>query len=167
MVDCLFVHKDGTEEKGTFTLEGKKATVKAHVELPVSEIWTMLELGTSVLKEYMTLSQKHIYEIIFGKLLETKTIKADIIFKGEQLLQGIFEVPTDYTFVHKNGVEETGTFMVQVKKETGMLITSVKVISKTMQTVPNQIIYPFQMTMVCNWLTHEITVPNQIIYPFQ
>merc|ERR1719186_1369110 len=39
-----------------------------------------------------------------------------------------------------------------------MLITSVEVISKTMETVPNQIIYPFQMTMVCNWLTHEITV---------
>merc|ERR1719508_695827 len=70
----------------------------------------------------------------------------------------MYEIATDYTFVHKNGIEENGTFMVQVKKETGMLITSVEVISKTMETVPNQIIYPFQMTMVCNWLTHEITV---------
>merc|ERR1719186_163263 len=158
MVDCSFVHKDGIVEKGTFLLEGKKANVKVHVELPVSETWKILELGTSLLNEYMTPYQKQIYEKIIGKLFEMKTIKADLVFKGEQILQGMYDIATDYTVVHKDGIEENGTFMVQVKKETGMLITSVEVISKTMKTVPNQIIYPFQMTMVCNWLTHEITV---------
>jgi len=158
MVDCSFVHTDGIVEKGTFLLEGKKANLKVQVELPVSETWKMLELGTSLLNEYMTPYQKQIYEKIIGKLFEIKTIKADLVFKGEQILQGMYEIATDYTFVHKDGIEENGTFMVQVKKETGMLITSVEVISKTMETVPNQIIYPFQMTMVCNWLTHEITV---------
>merc|ERR1719508_526788 len=158
MVDCSFVHKDGIVEKGTFLLEGKKSNVMVHVELPVSETWKILELGTSLLNEYMTPYQKQIYEKIIGKLFEIKTIKADFVVKGEQILQGMYEIATDYTFVHKDGIEENGTFMVQVKKETGMLITSVEVISKTMETVPNQIIYPFKMTMVCNWLTHEITV---------
>merc|ERR1719482_2340748 len=158
MVDCSFVHKDGLVEKGTFLLEGKKANLKVHVELPVSETWKILELGTSLLNEYMTSYQKQIYKKIIGKLFKIKTIKADLVFKGEQILQGMYEIATDYTFVHKDGIEENGTFMAQVKKETGMLITSVEVISKTMETVPNQIIYPFQMTMVCNWLTHEITV---------
>merc|ERR1719186_309450 len=157
-VHYSFVHKDGTEEKVKFMLEGKKAIVKVNVELPVSGTWKNLELGTSLLTELMTPVQKQVYEKIFGMLYEIKFIKADIILNGEQILQGMYNIAMDYTFVHKDGTEEMGTFMVQVKKETGMLITSVEVISKTLESVPNQIIYPSQTTIVCNWLTHDITV---------
>merc|ERR1719186_887063 len=157
-VHYLFVHKDGTEEKEKFMLEGKKAIVKVNVELPVSGTWKKLELGTSLLTELMTPVQKQVYEKIFGMLYEIKFIKADIILNGEQILQGMYNIAMDYTFVHKDGTEEIGTFMVQGKKETGMLITSVEVIPKTVETIPNQIIYPSQTTIVCNWLTHDITV---------
>merc|ERR1719186_234445 len=157
-VHYSFVHNDGTEEKVRFMLEGKKAIVKVNVELPVSGTWTKLELGTSLLTELMTPVQKRVYEKIFGMLYEIKFIKADIILNGEQILQGMYNIAMDYTFVHKDGTEEMGTFMVQGKKETGMLITSVEVISKTLETVTNQIIYPSQTTIVCNWLTHDITV---------
>merc|ERR1719186_390563 len=157
-VHYSFVHNDGTEEKVRFMLEGKKAIVKVNVELPVSGTWTKLELGTSLLTELMTPVQKRVYEKIFGMLYEIKFIKADIILNGEQILQGMYNIAMDYTFVHKDGTEEMGTFMVQVKKETGMLITSVEVISKTLETVSNLIIYPSQTTIVCNWLTHDITV---------
>ena len=105
-----FVHKDGTEEKGTFKLEGKKAIVKAHVELPVSEITKVLKGLTSLLNEFMTPSQKLIYEKIIGKLFEIKTIKADITFTGEQILQGIYDIVVVYTFVHIDQTEEKGTF---------------------------------------------------------
>merc|ERR1719508_710618 len=135
-----------------------KAIVKVNVELPVSGTWKKLELGTSLLNELMTPVQKQVYEKIFGMLYEIKFIKADIILNGEQILQGVYNLAMDYSFVHKDGTEEMGTFMVQVKKETGMLITSVEVISKTLESVPNQIIYPSQTTIVCNWLTHDITV---------
>merc|ERR1719186_2009231 len=157
-VHYSFVHKEGTEEKTKFMLEGKKATIKVNVELPVSEICKIFELGTNLLTELMTPVQKQVYEKIFGMLYEIKFIKADIILNGEQILQGMYNIAMDYTFVHKDGTEEIGTFMVQGKKETGMLITSVEVISKTLETIPNQIIYPSQTTIVCNWLTHDITV---------
>merc|ERR1712202_72802 len=107
-----FVHKDGTEEKGTLKLEGKKAVVKAHVVLPVSEITKVLKGLTSLLNEFMTPSQKLIYERIIGKLFEIKTIKADIIFTGEQILQGIYDIVVDYTFVHKDETQEKGNFIV-------------------------------------------------------
>merc|ERR1719186_1563893 len=135
-----------------------KSIVKVNVEWPVSGTWKKLELGTSLLTELMTPVQKQVYEKIFGMLYEIKFIKADIILNGEQILQGVYNLAMDYTFVHKDGTEEMGTFMVQGKKETGMLITSVEVISKTLETIPNQIIYPSQTTIVCNWLTHDITV---------
>merc|ERR1719508_84547 len=134
-----------------------KAIVKVNVELPVSGTWKIFELGTNLLTKFMTPVQKQVYEKIFGMLYEIKLIKADIILNGEQILQGMYNIAMDYTFVHKDGTEEMGTFMVQVKKETGMLITSVEVITKTLETVPNQIIYPSQTTIVCNWLTHDIT----------
>merc|ERR1719186_2134793 len=153
-----FVHKEGTEENTKFTLEGKKATLKVNVELPVSEICKIFELGTNLLTKFMTPFQKQVYEKIFGMLYEIKFIQADIILNGEQILQGMYNIAMDYTFVHKDGTEEIGTFMVQGKKETGMVITSVEVISKTVETIPNQIIYPSQTTIVCNWLTHDITV---------
>merc|ERR1719427_151958 len=62
---------------------------KVHVEMPVSEIWKILEKGTSLL---MTPFQKEIYETIFEKLFELQTIKADIIYNGENILQGIYDI---------------------------------------------------------------------------
>merc|ERR1719466_321391 len=103
-------------KKGTFKLEGNKAVVKAHVELPVSETWKLLEEGTTLLNEFLTPSQKQTYKRIFGKLFEIKTIRADLIFRGEQILQGIYEVAMDYTFVHKDGAEEKGIFKLEGKK---------------------------------------------------
>ena len=89
---------------------------KVHVEMPVSEILKKIEGETVMLKELMTPFQKQIYEIIFGKLLEIKTIKADIIIDGEQIYQGIYDITVDYTFVHEAGTEEKGTFVLQGKK---------------------------------------------------
>ena len=42
-----------------------------------------------------------------GKLYDVKTVKADISFNAEKVLEGIYTMAADYTLVHKDGTEET------------------------------------------------------------
>ena len=47
-----------------------------------------------------------------GKLYDVKTVKADISFNAEKVLEGIYTMAVDYTIVHKDGTEEKTTMVL-------------------------------------------------------
>eukprot|EP00092_Neocalanus_flemingeri_P016194 GFUD01017527.1.p1 GENE.GFUD01017527.1~~GFUD01017527.1.p1 ORF type:complete len:859 (-),score=181.20 GFUD01017527.1:208-2757(-) len=139
---------------------------KAYVELPVSSIYEFIETNIYMFKDLLTPYQKQILDTsiveigklfkiktsMFKEFLKIKTIKADITFTGEKVLEGIYDIAVDYTFVLKDGTEEKGTLKMKGEKVGGKFITSVEVVSKSL-TVPTKI------TMICNLpYTHDITV---------
>eukprot|EP00092_Neocalanus_flemingeri_P016450 GFUD01017800.1.p1 GENE.GFUD01017800.1~~GFUD01017800.1.p1 ORF type:complete len:858 (+),score=176.57 GFUD01017800.1:29-2575(+) len=139
---------------------------KAYVELPVSSIYEFIETNIHMFKDLLTPYQKQILDTtiveigklfkiktsMFKEFLKIKTIKADITFTGEKVLEGIYDIAVDYTFVLKDGTEEKGTLKMKREKVGGKFITSVEVVSKSL-TVPTKI------TMICNLpYTHDITV---------
>ena len=73
---------------------------KAHVELPISAIWGLLE-GENLMMKTMV--------VALGTLYDIETVKADITYSGEQVLEGIYTMAVDYTLVHKDGTEEKYT----------------------------------------------------------
>ena len=78
---------------------------KAHVELPISEIWKLIEGENQLIKTLVFALEK----TTLGKLYDIKTVKADITYNAEKVLEGIFNIAIDYTLVHKDGTEEKAT----------------------------------------------------------
>merc|ERR1719450_1712422 len=75
---------------------------KAHVELPVSAVWKLLEVDQLLLKPIIIALEK----TAFGKIYDVMTVKADLTFNAEKVLDGFFNVATDLTLVHRGGTEE-------------------------------------------------------------
>merc|ERR1711928_226619 len=81
-------------------LKDQLAGGQAHVELPISAVWGLLEGENPMMKTMVT---------ALGTLYDVQTVKADISYNAEKLLEGIYDMSVDYTLVHKDGTEENAT----------------------------------------------------------
>merc|ERR1711887_296908 len=146
---------------------------KVHVELPISDIWRMLELDAQLLRpiisslEKTTLPVWKLLEVeapflkpiliameknTLGRINDVMTLKADITYNAEEILKGIFNVAVDYTLVHKDGTEEKATLLIQEKNQSGQSFTSVEIIPKNNVVMPEKkIFFPLEMIITCNW----------------
>merc|ERR1711970_568110 len=154
---------------------------KAHVVLPISSVWKMLEVDAQLLKpiiktlEKTTLPVWKLLEVeapflksfiialeknTLGRIYDVMTVKADLTFNAEEIFKGIFNVAVDYTLVHKDGTEEKATLLIQGKNESGKLITSMEIIPKNNAVKPEKkIFFPLEMIFTCNWPSaHTLTI---------
>merc|ERR1712168_947259 len=133
---------------------------KAHVELPISAVWKLLEDGATgvdqtLLKPLIAALEKN----TIGRVYDIETVKADITFNAEKVLEGIFNVAVDYTLVHRDGTEEKATTLLQGKVESGKHVISLNITPKTTVMIPNQIFFPLQMLFTCDWPSaHTLTI---------
>merc|ERR1711970_414861 len=163
---------------------------KAHVELPLSPVWKMLEVDAQLLKpviktlEITTLPVWKLVDVeapflkpiiialeknTLGRIYDVMTVKADMTFNAEEILKGIFNVAVDYTLVHKDGTEEKATLLIQGKNESGKLVTSLEIIPKNNVVMPEKkIFFPLEMIFTCNWPSaHTLTIKGDFGKIFQ
>merc|ERR1711970_68225 len=148
---------------------------KAHVELPISSVWKMLEVDAQLLKPIIKTLEKTtlpVWKLLdveapflkpiiialekntLGRIYDVMTIKADMTFNAEEIVEGIFNIAVDYTLVHKDGSEEKATLLIQGKNESGKLITSMEIIPKNDVVMPEKKIF-----FTCNWPSaHTLTI---------
>merc|ERR1712168_711874 len=154
---------------------------KAHVELPISAVWKLLEDGATevdqtLLKPLIAALEKSSHGTVYdvetvkalivalekntvGRVYDIETVKADITFNAEKVLEGIFNVAVDYTLVHRDGTEEKATTLLQGKVESGKHVISLNITPKTTVMIPNQIFFPLQMLFTCDWPSaHTLTI---------
>merc|ERR1711970_1012679 len=154
---------------------------KAHVELPISSVWKMLEVDAQLLKPIINTLEKTtlpVWKLVeveapflkpiiiamerntLGRIYDVMTVKADMTFNAEEILKGIFNVAVEYTLVHKDGTEEKATLLIQGKNESGKLVTSMEIIPKNDVVMPEKkIFFPLEMIFTCNWPSaHTLTI---------
>merc|ERR1711970_1448209 len=154
---------------------------RAHVELPISSVWKMLEVDAHLLKpiinnlEKTTLPVWKLVEVeapflkpiiialeknTLGRIYDVMTVKADMTFNTEEILKGIFNVAVVYTLVHKDGTEEKATLLIQGKNQSGKHVTSMEIIPKNNAVMPEKkIFFPLEMIFTCNWPSaHTLTI---------
>merc|ERR1712002_510836 len=154
---------------------------KAHVELPISSVWKILEVDAQLLKPIINTLEKTtlpVWKLLeleapflkpiliglekntLGRIYDVMTVKADITFNAEEIFMGIFNVAVDYTLVHKDGTEEKATLLIQGKNESGKHVTSMEIIPKTNVVMPEKkIFFPLDMIFTCNWPSaHTLTI---------
>merc|ERR1711970_90704 len=154
---------------------------KAHVELPISSVWKMLEADAQLLNPIINTLEKTtlpVWKLLdveapflkpiiialekntLGRIYDVMTVKADMTFNAEEILKGIFNVAVDYTLVHKDGTEEKATLLIQGKNVSGKLITSMEIIPKNNVVMPEKkIFFPLEMIFTCNWPSaHTLTI---------
>merc|ERR1711970_1114092 len=152
-----------------------------HLELPISSVWKMLEVDAQLLKPIIKTLEKTtlpVWKLLdveapflkpitialekntLGRIYDVMTVKADITFNAEDLLEGIFNVAVDYTLVHKDGTEEKATLLIQGKNESGKHVTSMEIIPKNNVVMPEKkIFFPLEMIFTCNWPSaHTLTI---------
>merc|ERR1712002_174464 len=154
---------------------------KAHVELPISSVWKMLEVDAQLLKPIIKTLEKTTHPVwklldveapflkpiiialeknTLGRIYDVMTVKADMTFNAEEILKGIFNVAVDYTLVHKDGTEEKATLLIQGKNESGKHVKSMEIVPKTNVVMPEKkIFFPLEMIFTCNWPSaHTLTI---------
>merc|ERR1711887_269615 len=154
---------------------------KAHVELPISPVWKMLEVDAQLLKPVINTLEKTtlpVWKLLdgeapflkpiiialekntLGRIYDVMTVKADMTFNAEEILKGIFDVAVDYTLIHKDGTEEKATLLIQGKNQSGQLVTSLEIIPKNNVVMPEKkIFFPLEMIFTCNWPSaHTLTI---------
>merc|ERR1712042_323666 len=153
---------------------------KAHVELPISAVWKLLEDEARLVEPIVTAVEQTtlpVWKLVeaeapflkpiiialekqtVGKLYDVMTVKADLTFNAEKVLEGIFNVAVDYVIVHRDGTEEKATLLIQGKKEAGKLVTSLEIIPKTNVDTSKKIFFPLEMMFTCNWPSaHTLTI---------
>merc|ERR1711887_448076 len=154
---------------------------KAHVELPISSVWKMLEVDAQLLKPIIKTLEKTtlpVWKLVdveapflkpliialekntLGRIYDVMTVKADMTFNAEEILKGIFNVAVEYTLVRKDGTEEKATLLIQGKNESGKLVTSMEIIPKNNVVMPEKkIFFPLEMIFNCNWPSaHTLTI---------
>merc|ERR1711970_696557 len=154
---------------------------KAHVELPISSVWKMLEVDAQLLNPIINTLEKTtlpVWKLVdveapflkpiiialekntLGRIYDVMTVKADMTFNAEEILKGIFNVAVDFTLVHKDGTEEKATLLIQGKNESGKLVTSMEIIPKNNVVMPEKkIFFPLEMIFTCNWPSaHTLTI---------
>ena len=157
---------------------------KAHVELPISSVLNQLQKDAPLLRPVINILEKttlpiwklldtkvpslkpvisRLEKIILGRIYDVMTVKADMTFNAERVLEGIFNVAVDYNIVHKDGTEEKATLLIQGKNVAGKLVTSVEIIPKNNVVVPNRIVYPMEMIFTSNWPNaHTLTIKGDL-----
>merc|ERR1712025_431700 len=131
---------------------------KAHVELPVSTVWKFLEVDQPLLRPIIIALEKS----AFGRIYDVMTVKADLTFNAEKVLEGFFNVAADLTLVRRDGTEEKATLLIQGKNESGKLITSVELIPKNPRP-QEKIFVPVKMIFTCNWPNvHTFTINSEL-----
>merc|ERR1711931_454175 len=94
-----------------------------------------------------------------GRIYDVMTVKADITFNAEKVLEGIFNVAVDYTLVHRDGTEEKASTLLQGKVESGKHVISLNITPMTTVMIPNQIFFPVQMLFTSDWPSaHTLTI---------
>merc|ERR1711970_1033248 len=154
---------------------------KAHVELPISSVWKMLEVDAQLLKPIINTLEKTtlpVWKLLeleapflkpiiialekntLGRIYDVMTVKADMTFNAEEIVKGIFNIAVDYTLVHKDGTEEKATLLIQGKNESGKLVTSMEIIPKNnVVMLEKKIFFPLEMIFTCNWPSaHTLTI---------
>merc|ERR1711887_267999 len=154
---------------------------KAHVELPISSVWKMLEVDAQLLKPIIKTLEKTtlpVWKLLdveapflkpiiialekntLGRIYDVMTVKADMTFNAEEIAKGIFNVAVDYILVHRDGTEEKATLLIQGKNESGKLVTSMEIIPKNNAVMPEKkIFFPLEMIFTCNWPSaHTLTI---------
>merc|ERR1711970_350299 len=154
---------------------------KAHVELPISSVWKMLEVDAQLLKPIIKTLEKTtlpVWKLVdveapflkpiiitlekntLGRIYDVMTVKADMTFNAEEILKGIFNVAADFTLVHKDGTEEKATLLIQGKNQSGKPVTSLEIIPKNNVVMPEKkIFFPLEMIFTCNWPSaHTLTI---------
>merc|ERR1711970_520670 len=154
---------------------------KAHVELPISSVWKMLEVDAQLLKPIIKTLEKTtlpVWKLVdveapflkpilialekntLGRIYDVMTVKADMTFNAEEIVKGIFNVAVDYTLVHRDGTEEKATLLIQGKNESGKLVISMEIIPKNNVVMPEKkIFFPLEMIFTCNWPSaHTLTI---------
>merc|ERR1711970_911623 len=154
---------------------------KVHVELPISSVWKMLEVDAQLLKPIIKTLEKTtlpVWKLLdveapflkpilialekntLGRVYDVMTVKADMTFNAEEILNGIFNVAVDYTLVHKDGTEEKATLLIQGKNKSGKHVTSMEIIPKNNVVMPEKKIFsPLEMIFTCNWPSaHTLTI---------
>merc|ERR1712002_256278 len=146
---------------------------KAHVELPISSVWKILEVDAQLLKpitntlEKTTLPVWKLLELeapflkplmialeknTLGRIYDVMTVKADMTYNAEEILKGIFNVAVDYTLVHRDGTEEKATLLIKGRKESGHHVSSMEIIPKSNAVRPEKkIFFPVEMIFTCDW----------------
>merc|ERR1712002_252774 len=146
---------------------------KAHVELPISSVWKILEVDAQLLKpitntlEKTTLPVWKLLELeapflkplmialeknTLGRIYDVMTVKADMTYNAEEILKGIFNVAVDYTLVHRDGTEEKATLLIKGKNESGKYVTSMEIIPKNNSVShEKKIFFPVEMIFTCDW----------------
>merc|ERR1719228_2909619 len=105
---------------------------KAHVELPISAVWKLLEVDQPLLKPLIVALEKS----TLGRIYDVMTVKADITFNAEK-----------------------AATLLQGKVVSGKLVTSLDITSMTTVMIPNQIFFPVQMLFTCDWPSaHTLTL---------
>merc|ERR1711887_103334 len=129
---------------------------KAHVELPISSVWKMLDVDAQLLKPIIITLEKN----TLGRIYDVMTVKADITFNAEEILKGIFNVAVDFTLVHKDGTTAKATLLIQGKNVSGKLVTSLEILAKNNVVMPEKkIFFPLEMIFTCNWPSaHTLTI---------
>merc|ERR1712025_669844 len=146
---------------------------KAHVELPISSVWKMLEDHARLLRPLINTLEKNAIPVwrlleveapflkhimialeknTLGRIYDVMTVKADVTFNAEEILKGIFNVAVDYTLVHRDGTEEKATLLIKGRKESGHHVTSMVIIPKNNAVGhEKKIFFPVEMIFTCDW----------------
>merc|ERR1711887_81996 len=146
---------------------------KAHVELPISSVWKMLEVDAQLLKPIINTLEKTtlpVWKLVdveapflkpiiitlekntLGRIYDVMAVKADMTFNAEEILKGIFNVAVEYTLVRKDGTEEKATLLIQGKNQSGKHVTSLEIIPKNNVVMPEKkIFFPLEMIFTCKW----------------
>merc|ERR1712168_1759865 len=94
-----------------------------------------------------------------GIIYDVMTVKADITFNAEKVLEGIFNVAVDYTLVHRDGTEEKASTLLKGKVVSGKRVISLNITPMTTVMIPNQIFFPVQMLFTSDWPSaHTLTI---------
>merc|ERR1711942_652730 len=146
---------------------------KAHVELPISSIWKMLEDHAQQLRPMISNLEKAalpawkrldveapflkpimiaLEKNTLGRIYDVMTVKADMTFNAEEILKGIFNVAVDYPLVHRDGTEEKATLLIKGRKESGHHVSSMEIIPKNNAVRPEKkIFFPVEIIFTCDW----------------
>merc|ERR1712002_1013370 len=146
---------------------------KAHVELPISSIWKMLEDYARLLRPMISNLEKAtlpawkrldveapflkpimiaLEKNTLGRIYDVITVKADMTYNAEEILKGIFNLAVDYTLVHRDGTEEQATLLIKGKNESGKHVTSMEIIPKNNSVRhEKKIFFPVEMIFTCDW----------------
>ena len=76
------------------------------------------------------------------RLRDVLTVKAVITYKGEHVKSGIFDTKIEYTFIHPDYTEETGTIHAEGKTGTSVALD---IVSKNAEVLPKFVLHPFHI----------------------